>query len=152
MIVASTIVPVPMRMPLPARYRFTAFRILPHSSCSSSRWRNRSTGVSSGAGRRPKSPPPRKAPQHRRFIERLFHPGIQKIEPSLQKVSSQHDSQTHRLATVAGPDIIRLDQRLQFPLRNHTVHGNQKLLPLTLPSTLLGPSLRRQRYLSHRAP
>src|SRR5882762_7424666 len=43
--VASTIVPVAMRMPLASRCTFTASSIRPPRSCFSSRWRNRQTVV-----------------------------------------------------------------------------------------------------------
>jgi hypothetical protein len=57
MIVASTIVPVVIRTPLPSRCRFTASSISPPSPCSSSKWRNLQIVVSSGTGSRPKSMP-----------------------------------------------------------------------------------------------
>src|SRR4029077_8346410 len=52
MIVASTIVPVVIRTPLPSRYRFTVSNISPPSPCSSSKWRNLQIVVSSGTGSR----------------------------------------------------------------------------------------------------
>lgn len=53
-----------------------------------------------------------KAAQHRRLVESLFHPRVRQAEPLLQKVGSEHDSQTHRLPPVARLRVVRLDQGL----------------------------------------
>ena len=57
MMVASTIVPVVIRTPLLCKCKFTASSICPPRRCSSSRWRNLHTVVSSGTGSRPRSMP-----------------------------------------------------------------------------------------------
>ena len=57
MMVASTIVPVLMRTPFSCKCRFTVSSISPPSLCSSSKWRNLHTVVSSGTGSRPRSMP-----------------------------------------------------------------------------------------------
>src|ERR1700730_10319704 len=56
-IVASTMVPVAMRMPFVSRCRFTASSICPPRSCFSSKWRKRQTVVSSGGAATPRSIP-----------------------------------------------------------------------------------------------
>lgn len=53
--VASTIVPVEMRMSLRSRDRFTVSKILPHRSWASSRWRKCGMVASSGAAALPRS-------------------------------------------------------------------------------------------------
>src|SRR5580692_1599588 len=95
---------------------------------------------------------PRKPPQRRRFIERVFHTRVRQVEPLLKKVNPQHDRQTYGLAAITCPGIMRLDQRFQFPPRNDSFHRLQKLFPLTLPPVLLEAALGRQCNLSHRAP
>ena len=57
MMVASTIVPVVIRTPFCCKCRFTVSSIAPPRSCSSSRWRNLHTVVSSGTGSCPRSMP-----------------------------------------------------------------------------------------------
>jgi hypothetical protein len=53
MMVASTMVPLLMRTPFSCRWRFTVSSIFPPRSCSSSKWRNLHTVVSSGTGSLP---------------------------------------------------------------------------------------------------
>ena len=72
-----------------------------------------------------------------RFIERVLRTRIEQVEPLLQKVNPQQNRQTYWLTTAARLGIARLDQRFQFPPRNHSVHDAQKLLPLALPTKLL---------------
>jgi len=106
MIVASTIVPVVMRMPRASRCRSTVTRIAAPSECFPKDWRNErnrrlirrrgSTQIHSG-----------EAAQDWRLIERLFHPGSDRLNHCCKKVSPQHDRQTYRLTTVPCLRVMR---------------------------------------------
>src|SRR5713101_6523537 len=91
-----------MRMPLLARWWFTASSTAPPRSCVSSRWRNRQTH---GLVRRRSTAKinAHKAPQRSRIIERLFYTWVRQVKPLLHEVSPQHHHETHRT-----PPVTRL--------------------------------------------
>src|ERR1700730_4427902 len=108
--VASTIVPVVMRMPRLSRYWFTAFSIA------------RPVRVSlTGDGTEGWCPRPAPARAPDRFPQSAGAPAIHtahpppriaQIEPLLQKVHPQHDAQAHRRPSVLSLRIVRFHQRL----------------------------------------
>jgi hypothetical protein len=162
MIVASTIVPVVIRIPLLTRYRFTASSIWPQSSCASSKWRKLRIVVSSGTGARPRSGAPAdrsssvgwkidpgKAAQHRRFVKCILHARVRKREPLLQEINPKQDVEPYRLAPHLALRGMRLNQRQQIGPRHHHVHRLQKLLPPGLLRVALELSLMGQRHLPH---
>ena len=75
MMLASTMVPLLMQMPLRSKYRFTVSRIRPHSSSSSSKYRKtKNTGLI--RRRCAFQIDASEMPQHRRLVERILpHPG-----------------------------------------------------------------------------
>lgn len=96
--VASTIVPVVIRIPLLSRYRFTVSSIWPHSSCSvlfqqMAEVKNGRLIRNRGAAQIDAG----KAAQHRRFVQRIFHARVRKSEPLLQEIYPEHDVEPHRL-------------------------------------------------------
>jgi hypothetical protein len=51
----------------------------------------------------------RETAQHRRLVKRIFHARVGKREPLLQKVNPKHDVQSHRLAARLALRIVRLN-------------------------------------------
>src|SRR5260370_22695098 len=90
-----------------------------------------------------------KAPQHRRFIQRILGPRIAQVEPLLQKVHPQHAAQAHRWPPVLSLRLVRLHQRLSLHPGHDLFHLFQNPLPLRLPRVLLEARLHRQSLLSH---
>ena len=91
----------------------------------------------------------RKAAQHRRFVQSVFHAGVRQREPLLQKVNPKHDVQSYRLTAHLALRVVRRNQRQQLGPWHHRVHLGQKLLPPRLLRVALELCLMGQRHLPH---
>ena len=107
--VASTMVPVEMRMPLARQIQVHRIQDL-----ATQLMRLQQAAKTKDPGLIGCCGAPQintgKAPQHGRLIHPILGARIREIKPPLQKVDAQHNRQTNSLAAVAGRGIVRLDQ------------------------------------------
>src|SRR6266511_3960780 len=118
------------------------------SECSSRRWRNLQTVVSSGHGFVAQINPG-KAAHERRIVQGFLDRRVGKVEPLLKEVNPQHALDPNWTASVARLRIVRLDQRAQLAPRNHLPHLVQKQSTLRLLRVPLEPRRHRQCLLPH---